>query len=115
MAKPLQYQIIAEARRIIEEPQAWCSGKFAVGKTGRALAVGSQRGVKHCAVSALVLAARRTVGSKKDADRIADGIVSMIAPHGSDANAAQSYIWSINDRQGHAAVLDLFDTALAMY
>ena len=37
----------------------------------------------------------------------------MIAPLGSDVRTAEKYIWSINDLHGHAAVVDLFDTALA--
>lgn len=115
MAKPLQYHILAEARLLIGDSEDWCSSRFAVGKTGRTLASGSPRAVKHCAVSAIVLAARRSVPKKRDADKIADGVMLMIAPLGSDARTAEKYIWSINDVHGHAAVLDLFDTALAMY
>ncbi len=115
MAKPLQYHILAEARLLIDDAEDWCSGRFAVGKTGRTLSSGSPRGVKHCAVSAIVLAARRSVRKKQDADRLADSIMLMIAPLGSDARIAEKYIWSINDRYGHAAVMELFDTALAMY
>jgi hypothetical protein len=115
MSKPLQYQILAEARLLIEDADGWCNGRFAVGKTGRTLSSGSPRAVKHCAVSALVLAARRNVSKKRDADRIADNIMLMIAPAGSDVRAAEKYIWSVNDIHGHTAVLELFDTALAMY
>jgi hypothetical protein len=115
MAKSLQFHILAEARLLIDDSEHWSSGRFAVGKTGRTLASGSPRAVKHCAVSAIVLAARRCVAKKREADRIADGIMLMIAPVGSDARSAEKYIWSINDRHGHAAVVDLFDTALAMY
>lgn len=115
MAKPLQYHILAEARLLIDDAGDWCSGRFAVGKTGRTLSSGSPRAVKHCAVSAIVLAARQSVRKKQDADRIADSILLMIAPLGSDARTAEKYIWSINDLHGHAAVIDLFDTALAMY
>ena len=115
MAKSLHYHILAEARLLIDDTKDWCSGRFAIGKTGRTLTSGSPRAVKHCAVSAIVLAARRCVPKKRDADRIADSIMLTIAPVGSDARMAESYIWSINDRHGHAAVMDLFDTALAMY
>ena len=115
MSKTIQYQVLAEARLLIDDQQDWCKGTFAIGKTGRSLGSGSPRAVKHCAVSAIMLAARQHVAKKRDAERIADGIMAMMAPAGSDARAAQKYIWSINDSQGHAAVLDLFDTALAMY
>ena len=114
MSKSIHYQILAEARLLIDDEQDWCKGTFAIGKTGRTLVSGSPRAVKHCAVSAIVLAARRTVPNKRDADRIADSVMAMIAPSGSDARTAQKYIWTINDTQGHAAVVDLFDTALAM-
>jgi hypothetical protein len=113
MARSLQYLILAEARSLIEDSEGWCRGTFALGKTGRTLASGSPRALKHCAVSAIVLAARRCVPKKRDADRIADGIMLMIAPLGSDVRTAEKYIWSINDLHGHAAVVDLFDTALA--
>lgn len=113
MSKSIQYQILAEARLLIDDPQDWCQGTFAVGKTGRTLVSGSSRAVRHCAVSAIMLAARRTVPNRHDADRIAESVMAMIAPVGSDARTAQKYIWSINDSQGHAAVLQLFDTALA--
>jgi hypothetical protein len=115
MAKSLQYHILAEARLLIGDSEDWCSGRFAVGKTGRTLGSGSPRAVKHCAVSAIVFAARRSVAKKRDADRIADGIMLLMAPLGSDVRTAEKYIWSVNDLHGHAAVMDLFDTALAMY
>jgi hypothetical protein len=76
---------------------------------------GSPRAVQHCAVSAIMLAARRTVRGRGEAERIADSVMSMMAPKGKSGASAQEYIWSINDRHGHAAVIDLFDTALAMY
>ena len=114
MAKPLQYHILAEARLLIGIGRL-VQRRFAVGKTGRTLGSGSPRAVKHCAVSAIVLAARRSVPKKRDADRIATASCSTIAPLGSDARTAEKYIWSINDLHGHAAVMDLFDTALAMY
>jgi hypothetical protein len=114
MSKTVQYQILAEARLLIDDPQDWCKGTFAIGKTGRPLVSGSPRAIKHCAVSAIMLAARRTVANRRDADRIAESVLAMMAPAGSDARAAQKYIWGINDSQGHAAVVELFDTALAM-
>ena len=115
MSKPIQYFVLSEARLLIDNPQDWCKGTFAIGKSGRTLVSGSPRAVKHCAVSAIMLAARQHVAKKRDAERIADSIIAMMAPAGSDARAAQKYIWSINDSQGHAAVIDLFDTALALY
>jgi hypothetical protein len=115
MAKPIQYQVLAEARLLIGDPGRWCQGRFAVSRTGRTLVSGSQRAAQHCAVSAIMAAARRTAASRADANRIADSIMLGIAPHGSDPAAAQRYIWTINDRHGHEAVKDLFDTALALY
>ena len=115
MSKSIQYQVLAQARLLIQDPEFWAEGEFAVSRTGRTLTVGSPRAVRHCAVSAIVLAARQTVGSKKEGDRIAESIMSAIAPVSGNSRDAQMYIWDINDRHGHAAVLDLFDTALAMY
>jgi hypothetical protein len=115
MAKPIQYQILAEARLLIDDSKHWCEGKFAVGKSGRPLIAGSPRALQHCAVSAILLAARRTVRKRQDADRIAESIMSGMAPVRRRAGSAQEYLWTINDRHGHTAILDLFDTALAMY
>lgn len=114
MAKPIQFQVLAEARSLILASEGWCKERYAVGKTGRILTSGSPRAVKHCAVSAIVFAARRCVRNKRDADRIADSAMMLLAPVGSDARIAEKYIWSINDNDGHAAVIDLFETALAM-
>jgi hypothetical protein len=113
MSKTIQFQVLADARLLIDNPQDWCKGTFAIGKGGRPLVSGSPRALKHCAVSAIMLAARRTVADRREADRIAESVIGMMAPAGSDARAAQKYIWGINDSQGHAAVLELFDTALA--
>ena len=110
----MQYYILAEARLLIADPENWCNGRFAVGKTGRTLASGSPRAAKHCAVSAILFAARRLVSNKWQADQIADSTMLMIAPPGSDVRTAEKYIWSVNDLQGHAAVMDLFDTVLAV-
>jgi hypothetical protein len=115
MAKNLQHQILTQARTLITDPEHWSAGRFAVGKAGRTLASGSPRAVRHCAVSAIVLASRLCVRNRRDADRIAENLMLMIAPMGSDSRTAEKYIWSINDLHGHAAVVELFDTALGIY
>jgi hypothetical protein len=114
MSKTIQYQILAEARLLIGDEQNWCKGTFAIGKTGRTLVSGSPRAVKHCAVSAIMLSSRRNIAGKRDADRMAESIIVSMAPAGSDPRTAQKYIWTINDTHGHAAVMELFDTALAL-
>lgn len=114
MSKPIQYQVLAEARLLIQDPAKWCSGDFAIGSDGSSLPGGSPEAAQHCAVSAIQLAARSFATSDLDALHIADGVMGMLAPAGSTADEAQEYVWSINDCDGHAAVIDLFDTALAM-
>ena len=79
MSKPIQYFVLSEARLLIDNPQDWCKGTFAVGKSGRSLVSGSPRAVRHCAVSAIMLAARQHVPKKRDAERLADTIMAMMA------------------------------------
>jgi hypothetical protein len=114
MSKPIQYQVLAEARLLIQNPVHWCSGDFAIGSDGSRLSAGSPEAAQHCAVSAIELAARGFAANAFDAQHIANSVMSMLAPVGSTADEAQEYVWSINDFDGHAAVIDLFDTALAM-
>jgi hypothetical protein len=114
MSGPIQTFILAEARRLIEQPETWCQGAFAVGTSGRRLVRGSPRAARHCALSALTLAARSCVPKRREADQLVAGIVTWMAPADVTYDQAERYVWSINDRHGHAAVLDLFDTAVAL-
>jgi hypothetical protein len=114
MSGPIQTFIIAEARRLIEQPDNWCQGAFAIGTSGRRLVRGSQRATRHCALSALTLAARNCIPNRREADAMVASIVEWMAPANVSFDQAERYVWSINDRHGHAAVLDLLETAAAL-
>ena len=60
---------------------------------------------RFCAMGALLLAASEVCSAAEDADNLAKDIAKMISPTGS--------LVFINDHRGHAAVLALFDQAIA--
>ena len=105
MSKPVSVTIIQRAREIISEPENWCRGSFARGRGGVSVSVRDSSARRFCAMGALILAATEITGDNTRANELAYSIAKTISKTGS--------LVFINDRQGHAAVLALFDEALA--
>ena len=105
MSKPLNMTILERARTLIAEPDRWCRGSYARGKGGASVSVRDPSAQRYCAMGALLLAAYETTGDVGQADELAYSLARSLSETGS--------LVFINDRQGHDAVLALFDKALA--
>lgn len=102
-------EIVGEARTLIEDKRRWMQDQYAATQSGHRCAVDDKAAYKFCAVGALAHAALRTCGG--DAPRayvVASEIeCKLLADH-------QRCLIEINDgAHGHAAVLRIFDEALA--
>jgi hypothetical protein len=107
MSKPLTHQIIARAHQLIEDPAHWIQFWDARFKNGKFCDPWHKRAHAFCAVGAIMRAAFELTGCKSKAEELAEHIdteLQPLAPHG---------VVAVNDHQGHAAVLALFQKALA--
>ena len=104
MSKPIQIQIIEEARSLIQDEKQWCRGELAFDIYGAPVCPTGPTASKWCAYGALVAVSHRMAGDTSRAFDLAD----VAAKHfgGSDA------IMKVNDKQGHAAVLALLDEVI---
>lgn len=107
MSKPIPLLIIQRARDLINDEQRWCRGSLARGKAGASVQVHDSGARRFCAMGALMLAASELCSDESEAGNLAYAIGKIISPTGS--------LVFVNDYQGHAAVLALFDTAIAAY
>jgi hypothetical protein len=107
MSKPVSIRMIEKARELIAEPEHWCRGSYARGKGGASVPVMDRSAQRHCAMGALILAAFEVTGDVRRATELADSVSRMISKTGS--------LVFVNDHQGHAAVLVLFDKAIAEF
>jgi hypothetical protein len=105
MAKAIRVQVLERARALIADERHWCSGDFA--RDARGLAVGptERNAVQRCAMGALVAAAHEITSNPDLAHELA--ATSMRPLVGATA------LTHINDAEGHAAVLQLIDLAIA--
>jgi len=108
MSKPIPLLIIQRAREIISDDQRWCRGSYARGKAGASVSVDHPDARRFCAMGALLLAASELCGRDTTAaSNLAHETAKLLSPTGS--------LVFINDYSGHAAVLSLFDEAIASY
>jgi hypothetical protein len=105
MSKPISVRIAERARDIIADQEHWCRGSFARGKGGVSVTVQDGSARRYCAMGALILAAFELTGDIGQARELAYSVASKISGTGS--------LVVVNDHQGHAAVLALFDKAIA--
>ena|SRR5438105_11596880 len=109
MTTTVQKQVLINARSLIADRAHWTSGKLACAANGRSVDWHDPRAHKWCAMGAIYRAAFDLVGNQKDAMRIGDELANNIRPRGWLPRGLPH----INDTQGHAAVLAVFDKALA--
>ena len=107
MSKPIPLIIIQRAREIISDEQRWCLGSFARGKAGASVSIHDSGARRYCAMGALMLGASELCSNEAEAGNLAYAVGKIISPTGS--------LVFVNDYQGHAAVLALFDAAIASY
>jgi hypothetical protein len=104
MSKLLKVQIIEAARALIANENHWCRRQMAFDRDGGAVCATDGSAFKLCGYGALIAAARHMTNDCSRAHELAANAASCFG--GSDALIA------INDTDGHAAVLALFDEAL---
>ena len=105
MAKPLKFQILARARELIQDERHWCRGYLAVDQFGISADPAGDEAVRHCALGALIAAAFQLTHDRRQAYELA--LNALRPPYGSNT------IVFTNDHKGHAAILALFDEAMA--
>ena len=104
MALTLHHQVLRTARALIAEPTRWTRGVLGRAASGRPVMWHDGEACRWCALGAIHRAAYDLVGDKERAEAIADEAIA--------ACFAGNLSW-INDNNGHATVLNLFDDALA--
>jgi hypothetical protein len=105
MSKPLEQQIIEQARALIADPAAWTQGEFARDAHGAPVSWRSKEAVQFCVWGALNRTAYEMTGDRRRAITLADrAAAAMREPGGS--------LSRINDTGTHEDVLDIFDAYL---
>jgi hypothetical protein len=104
MSQTLHHQVLIRARSLIARPAQWTRRVLASSRTGHPVLWHDQQACQWCALGAINRAAYDLLGDRQRAEEIADEVIATCFP----ANMS----W-INDTEGHAAVLGLFDGALA--
>jgi hypothetical protein len=105
MSKPLTFQIIERAKELIQNERHWCRGYLAMDASGRSVDPTSREAARRCALGALVAAAYQLTNSKS---RCYDLAINALRPL-----CGSNTVVLTNDHRGHAAILALFDEAMA--
>lgn len=104
MSKPVKIQILERARALIEDERHWCRGDLARDAMGSSVGPTDSAAERRCALGALVAAACEYTNDPRLAHELA--ITAMRPLVGATS------LTHINDAEGHAAVLTLFDLAI---
>jgi len=105
MAKPLQLQIVEQARALIADEHKWCRGELARDVNGVGVCPTAGSAMKRCALGAVIAAAYELT---HDFDAAYDLAFKALRPSYGTATLVR-----VNDMRGHAAVLALFDEVIA--
>ena len=109
MTTTVQKQVLINARALIADPAHWTSCTLARAADDHVVDWYDPSATKWCAQGAIYRAAYDLVGDQNEATRIGNEVAKNIyRPRWLFANLP-----NINDRHGHAAVLAVFDKALA--
>jgi hypothetical protein len=95
-------EILIKARALISKPENWCQGSYAIDALGESTPSFSKTAVKFCALGAL-----RKIKTDLGGVEIFGCELVLRAVVGTPD------IPSFNDRADHAAVLDMYDKAIA--
>ena len=109
MTTTVQQQVLINARALIADPSHWTVGTLATTARGHPVAWHAGTARKWCAQGAIYRAAYDLIGDQKKAMRIGNDVMKSICPTRWLSGAGLA---TINDSQGHAAVLAVFDKAL---
>jgi hypothetical protein len=110
MSTTVQKQVLINARALITDRAHWTTGMLACTSNGRLVEWHDRSAAKWCALGALYRAAYDLVADRNEAIRIGDQLAMSISP----PRWLRGGLPAKNDgRDGHTAVLGLFDKALA--
>src|SRR5512143_369507 len=105
MAKPLKFQIIERAKELIQDERHWCRGDLGVDASGDSADPTSSEAVRRCALGALIASAYQLTNNMLWAHDLAENALRPLC--------GSNTVVFTNDHRGHAAVLALFDEAMA--
>jgi hypothetical protein len=101
----MRIQVLERARDLIADERHWCPGDLARDALGFAVGPDDGSAVQRCALGALVAAAHELTSDPALARHLATTAMRPLA--------GATALTHINDAEGHAAVLELFDLAIA--
>jgi hypothetical protein len=104
LSKPLNVQIVERARALIADEQHWCRGELARDGKGRGVCPMSESATKRCGLGALMTASYEITRYHRAAYDLA---IRATQPLYGTATLVK-----VNDLEGHAAVLALFDEVI---
>jgi hypothetical protein len=105
MSMPVKVQILERARVLIEDERHWCRGDLARDAMGFSVSPTDSNAQQRCALGALMAAA---------CEFATDGhLAHDLAATAMRPLVGATSLTHINDIAGHAAVLTLFDLAIA--
>ena len=110
MSTTLQKQILIDARELIASPEHWTTGTLACRGDGEHVPWADRSASRWCAMGAIYRAAYDRLGDTHLAARIGNDVIKTITPPGE--SHLRGYLPTLNDQQGHAAVIAAFDRAL---
>jgi hypothetical protein len=105
MSRPLELQVIEQARALIATPWTWTQGEFARDEAGNPVCWRSPQAVQFCLWGALNRAAYAVTGDRRKAVTLADRAAAAMRQPGMSLSRT-------NDNGGHDDVLALFDAYL---
>jgi hypothetical protein len=105
MAKPVRIHVLERARALIADERHWCPGDLARDAMGFPVSPTDGSAQQRCALGALVAAAHELTSDPDRAHYLATTAMRPLV--------GATALTHINDAEGHAAVLDLFDLAIA--
>ena len=110
MSTTVQKQVLINARALIADRAHWTRGMLASTSNGRLVDWHDRSAAKWCGLGALYRAAYDLVANREEAIRIGDQLAESMCP----PRWLRGGLPAKNDgRDGHTAVLGLFDKALA--
>jgi hypothetical protein len=104
MSKTINVQILERARALIEDERHWCRGDLARDAMDVSVGPTDSNAERRCALGALVAAACEFTNDLHLAHELA---MTAMRPF-----VGATALTHINDAEGHAAVLALFDIAI---
>jgi hypothetical protein len=110
MSLPLDITIATRARALITKPENWCRLWFGEDAKGGAVRYSDleTEAKRLCAHGAILVAASEMIPDPNAADAIAARIVQQMVGADDECEGMER-LWAINFKDGHPAVIRLFD------